>query len=145
MKNWLLKINPVYVTFEQAKLINNQIYNQKKIYLDKEGLEVTDEFIIDKYTSKGLPIPPINEIDIAKSVWSVSFLAKPEQWQVIEWLEMNYQKYVYAFRYNGIWQYKIDAEHGTDYFSTGEGFKSKQEAYSAAFDYTFKELINYHL
>ena len=70
------------------------------------------------------------------------FKSLPEQWQVIEWLEMNHQKYVYAFRYNGTWQYKIDAEHGCDYFSTGEGFKSKQEAYSEAFDYTFKELIN---
>jgi hypothetical protein len=80
------EIKPTYVTFEQAKRINNRISNQNKIYyLDKEGNEITDEFIINKYTSKNLKVPVVDD---AKSAFADTYMSKPEQWQVVEWASL---------------------------------------------------------
>jgi hypothetical protein len=120
-----MNIQPTYLTFEQAKLLKKKGFDSKYI---TATWNINEQKMYPKY-SHGL----VKE--------SKHLIIAPEQWQVIEWFELKYQKYIYAFRYNGIWQYKIDAEHGTDYFSTGKGYSSKQEAYLAAFDYILKELI----
>jgi hypothetical protein len=116
-------MEPKYITFEQAKWLKEKGFDVpvKSMYHDEEFIYGGADY---NHNNKE-----------EQKLWNCLKLSAPEQWQVVEWLELTYQKYAYAFRYNGIWQYKIDAEHGTDYFSTGEGFKSKQEAYSAAFDY----------
>ena len=58
--------------------------------------------------------------------------------QMIDWFEETHHKYIYAFRYNGRWQWKIDAEHGCDEFSKGDGFNTKYEALNKALEEAFK-------
>ena len=65
-----------------------------------------------------------------------SFIGKtkctaPTYEQVIGWFENTHNKFIYAFRYGNVWQWKIDTEHGCDEFSRGEGYNSKQEALDA--------------
>ena len=134
-----MKIEPAYVTFEQSKLLKEKGFVVKvdSVYFplnepDKSFPEF-DQNDWDNLQYSELPIHFPYE--------HFTHVSAPEQWQVIEWLELKHKKYIYAFRYNGIWQYKIDAEHGTDYFSTGKGYNSKQEAYSAAFDYVLSKMI----
>ena len=150
-------IKPTYVTFNQAKLLKENGFDELcSLHWewgngDKKHNRLPALFIggfVDedgnnrKYRNSELMK------DYSENGDLFGEFSAPEQWQVIEWIELMYQKYVYAFRYNGIWQYKIDAEHGCDYFSKGEGYTSKKEAYSAAFDYflsTFLITFNVNL
>lgn len=59
--------------------------------------------------------------------------------QVIDWFAEKHCKYIYAFRYDGKWQYKIDAEHGCDYFSVVEGCSNRYEALTQAILYLLNE------
>ncbi len=140
-----MDIQPIYVTFEQAKLLNNEIRNRKKIYLNKDGNEVTDEFIVEKYVSKGLKIPPIDD---AKSVYSVSFFSRPEQWMVIEWLRIKHKIWInvpvnVGEKYSTPHYYAIitDLVISVQISWNNKLFDSPQEAKSAAIDYCLKELI----
>lgn len=62
--------------------------------------------------------------------------------QVIDWFAEKHGKYIYAFRYDGKWQYKIDAEHGCDYFSVVEGCSDRYEALTQAILYLLNESKN---
>jgi len=77
------------------------------------------------------------EVRIFQDVFDLSFpddeqfdvlCIAPLYQQTIDWLEDKHDKYVYAFKYDGIWQWKVDAEHGCDEFSKGEGYLTKYEA-----------------
>jgi len=137
-----------YVTFEQAKLLKEKGFDvicKKKCFLDKEDNEVTDEFIFNKYNNH-----LTEELDVIKSVWAISTIPRPEQWQVVEWLRINhgiwitvanvyseYTHWAFTIGKNGKGQivpFRQDQDK-SDYF------KIPQEAYSAAFDYILKELI----
>jgi hypothetical protein len=144
-------MTPTYVTFEQAKLINNEIRNKKKCYLYKDGSEVTDQFISDKFNGN-IPAP----MDVAKSVWSNSFIERPEQWQVVEWLRVNHSIWVSVVTdcYGESWYVNLDVcskevwenvDKRHDILSAYRKFNnehsSPQEAYSAAFDYVLNNLV----
>jgi len=60
--------------------------------------------------------------------------------QVIDWLAEKHNKYIYAFRYDGKWQYKIDAEHGCDYFSVVEGCSDRYTALTQGILYLLKDM-----
>jgi hypothetical protein len=72
-------------------------------------------------------------------------LSAPEQWQIVEWLRVNhgiwvevrYYEFVKMFIYEivGLNNNKGMTSRGVEHFDT------PQEAYSAAFDYTLKNLI----
>jgi len=56
--------------------------------------------------------------------------AAPLYQQVIDWL-VTRKYYVYALRYDGKWQYKIDDDIAYVDFSAGEGYENRYEALSA--------------
>lgn len=123
-------IQPSHATFEQSQLLAEKGFecnHSEEIFLMyPDGRQVNEEFLEKEFDMNLFP--------------TLVKVKQPQQWEVIDWLESKYQKYVYAFRYNGTWEFKIDAEHGTDYFSRGKGYGSRKEAYSAAFDHVLKEL-----
>jgi hypothetical protein len=129
-------MTPTYVTFEQAKLLNNEIRNKKKCYLYKDGSEVTDQFIYDKFDGN-IPAP----MDVAKSVWSNSFIERPEQWQVVEWLRLNHNIWVSVnIHFDDTWYFEISKNSNKIYLDW-KYLQTPQEAYSAAFDYILNNLI----
>lgn len=151
MKN----IQPTYVTFEQAKLLKEKgfVLGSKKYY-GGHGWNVGDDI---KHYEHGLctnNTPGYFE-DVCEA---------PEQWQVVEWLRVNYgiwisvqlptwssEGYWYSYQiitlkykvgntyYDGYEVISFPESMYTKYSSTKqhlkEGFNSPQEAYSAAFDY----------
>lgn len=145
-----MNIQPVYVTFEQAKLLKEKGFDVIVKHWYEYALTSQKDKDNGYSGSFGWKKGECNlqsgyfqnnsTGDLLKCT-SWFLCAAPEQHQVIEWFEIKYQKYVYAFKYNRTWHYKIDAEHGTDYFSTGKGYDSRKQAYSAAIDYVLKELI----
>jgi len=114
----------IFVTFEQAKLLKGKGFDVKcKLYYSSNSYR----FITEIETN-------FNSVDIICSA--------PEQWQVIEWLRINY----------GIWigvelYHNMDGKLFSSFIQTNNkkqsfnGNKTPQEAYSVAFDYILKELI----
>jgi hypothetical protein len=69
-----------------------------------------------------------------------SCFVAPMYQQVIDWFAEKHSKYIYAFRYDGKWQYKIDAEHGCDYFAVVEGCSDRYEALTQGILYLLKDM-----
>lgn len=136
-----MNIEPAYVTFEQARLLKEKGFDVKceyKYYLDKNGDEITDEFIYNKFNNN---VP--TSIDIAKSVWAVSFISKPEQWKVIEWLRIKHGIWVGVYKqdtFTNVFHYKIQCDKGKNSIK-GKFYDSPQKAYSTAFNYILKNLL----
>lgn len=131
-----MDIKPVYVTFEQAKLLREKGFNVPTICFYVIGTsEYGDlkEFIQNPNDN----FPSIDDNSLFDTLASA-----PEQWQVVEWLRINHNIWVQPMLYRrnpndyigGIYIKKIDS-HFT------EPFNSPQEAYSAAFDYVLNNLI----
>ena len=134
MKN----IQPTYATFEQAKLLKEKEWQQrtKMVWLDSLGKQ------------------HLMEINLSLELNNAEYDA-PEQWQVVEWLRVNYdiclwvKPYADSITYQPHWCYinnKDKENNNTFYLSgnasiNGSDYKTPQEAYSAAFDYILKELI----
>ena len=125
-----MKIKPIYVTFEQAKLFK------------EKGFDVVcDKF----YASNGKLCDSVYDFD--------EWCSAPEHWQVIEWLRIKHgiQLFLDYFYYDGfhygckytksngdsgdIWVEGNDDTNGID------GALTPQDAYSNAFDYVLKNLI----
>lgn len=134
-----MEIKPTYVTFEQAKLLKEKGFDIKcKKYYNGSLLQ----------TSKG---------SILKDCYKNY---APEQWQVVEWL---FDKHGIDVSVYGKLPYIVfpDSEFGEgelqwhfeyriiqnkdgqkcEVIEPKDWFNSKQQAYSAAFDYCLKELI----
>lgn len=124
------QIKPAYVTFEQAKWLANKDYPQKSC---NQG------YTLDGQDSFDYTIDWLNK----------KAIVKPEQWQVVEWLRVNYGIHVfYGFEIETkkytweIWDDTKEQSHIYNSESSKWDFNSPQEAYSAAFDYIKeKELI----
>ena len=114
-------IQPVYVTFEQAK------------WLKEKGF---DSITIFMYGNQN--IPQLEKYNEAKYNLYDDYYLAPEQWQVVEWLRVNYGTFVVPFPelLNG-----VQVKYYPSIFIDGIGedieqyFDIPQEAYSAAFDY----------
>jgi len=69
--------------------------------------------------------------------------ARPEQWQVHEWIETNFKLYVDTKCINSTrgdnFEYSIHKNNDT--IKIKNGFDSRRESYSAAFDYILNNLI----
>lgn len=137
-------MEPTYVTFEQAKLLKEKGFDLVCTMRYNELRELAA-------TKLGMHGNPNN--------YSGSYSA-PEQWQVVEWL---FDKHDIDVSVYGKLPYVIfpDSEYGEgelqwhfeyriiqnkdgqkcEVIEPKEWFDSKQQAYLAAFDYIFKELI----
>jgi hypothetical protein len=122
-------IEPAYVTFEQAKLINYP-------FLTDTGYSFDGNILI----RKGF---------IATNGW----INRPEQWQVVEWLRVNYGIWINVDvegrnmdRYKFVC-FRSHSERVSEYSKhikddTYNGrYDKPQDALSAAFDYVLNNLI----
>ena len=125
-----MKIEPLYVTFEQAKLLKEKGFDIVcRSYYRYDGVVSFWEFTHNA-----------NNINLQKTLYS-----RPEQYQLIEWLRVvhgiwissDYSEVDESFTYK---IHNINTKELPRIF-TDCGYKTPQEAYSAAFDYTLKELI----
>jgi len=124
------EVKPTYVTFEQAIWLKEKelIANCKRYwvqYSSKEYKEMSDV--------------QLENLDEQIGIGGNLIIPKYEQWQVVEWLRVNYNIMVScsfketdeSFMYQ---IHKMNSEELPRIF-TNDGFNSPQEAYSAAFDY----------
>ena len=129
----MTQIQPTYVTFEQAKLLK-----EKGFYL--YGY-LEDVWLGNRYEKKKgrlIEIP----------IFGLGATSKlPEQWQVVEWLRVNHNIWVYVPCYTKVlgdripfYQYHIRV-YGEQFIEECLSFKTPQEAYSSAFDYVLNNLI----
>lgn len=122
-------IQPKYVTFDQSKKLKIKGFNEECSSLYNEQGEPSST----KMGMNGLP----NNY--------TGFYAKPEQWQVVEWLLEEYGIYISVDMLHdegetGFWYY-IRQKKDDDEAVCSKEYPSPQEAYSAAFDYVLNNLI----
>ncbi len=145
-----MNIEPKYVTFEQAKLLKGKEFEVKvrpMYYFEKTIY--TGSYM---YNTDGVLKLCSMPLVCLKSAW----IDAPEQWQVVEWLRVNYGIWisVEGDSYGDYWYVKLtvcseevweDLDKRPGINSAHRKFnnehKSPQEAYSGAFDYILKELI----
>lgn len=127
-----MKIEPAYVSFEQAKLLKEKGFNivTRSKYIKEKFIE--DHFLHNYNSLSG---------NGGYEEYSILF-ACPEQWQVVEWLRVKYGIWVAAIpnikgdKWKPILM-KTDKDDIYDEFA----FNSPEEACSAAFDYVLTQLI----
>lgn len=142
------EIKPIYVSFEQAKLLKekgfdiNSDYNQWLLAKDKG--DDSKKFICH---SNDLEKHTYIDDETEHNVYHC--LSIPEQWQVIEWLRVNHGIHItheWDYSYSSekeYYFYKIKFKDSEEFIKliTGESTNSPQKAYSAAFDYILKKLL----
>jgi len=125
-----MEIKPTYVSFEQASLLKEKGFDEitKSIY-QYENLVVNNDYV-----------------NFRNSLFSYDHfeISAPEQWQVVEWLRINHGIFVWVAGYRDksnriTFDFYFDKQKLNE--KKSNFFKTPQEAYSAAFDYTFKRLI----
>jgi hypothetical protein len=134
-----MKIEPTYITFEQAKWLQEKGFDVPT-YGYYNGLN----FYLGEY--KNHSQTTIGDTPMHKRL--IGYVSAPEQWQVVEWLRVNHGIWVSPgiITLNGV------AKWFARYFKVVNGlleipkdiddnFDTPQEAYSALFDYILKELI----
>jgi hypothetical protein len=115
-----VKIEPKYVTFEQAKWVKEKGFNIPTLtfYLDGKPM-----FNHNKEPRNSNILP--GNIDVAR----------PEQWQVVECLRLNHGIWIYCkYQKRGKIIFVIEDLQGNN-ITISPDLNSPQEAYSAAFDY----------
>jgi hypothetical protein len=148
-----MEIKPTYVTFEQAKLLKEKDFDEKcRNYYTPEGKEYVNgwgDSIEDTNgfsTNEHNPLFVFDYSDFNKNQKKQYYLA-PEQWQVVEWLRINHGIWV-RVEPDGDWWGQIKSNN-IPYARIGKWlvitalapYKSPQEAYSTAIDYTLNNLI----
>jgi hypothetical protein len=141
------QIQPHYVTFEQAKWLKEKGFNTKVIsFFDNDKLSEPKDRKVDGFTIYN----PINWNTVKPHYYS-----RPEQHQVVEWLQVNYDICIYIKPYadrktfQPFWVFMNEkSKVSTSEFHlsgnasiAGSDYKTRQEAYSAAFDYILNNLI----
>jgi hypothetical protein len=139
-------IQPVYVTFEQAKWLKEKGFDEH-CYRTYNHQQELSPFPITENMG-GEKVDPLSYKWNNSAIHSSNTTA-PEQWQVVEWLRVNhgiwvsvhlelcrgYEGYDFNFEYLNDKE-KTIKEQEKQYKELGETvFNSPQEAYSAAFDY----------
>jgi hypothetical protein len=125
-----MKIEPTYVTFEQAKSIKER------------GFNVPVRGLYDPIN----PQMPVTETSELRNWSDFGGLSAPEQYLVVEWLRINHGIWIVVNFANRNQFYfdikKIGLTSSKEYiYKSDYLYSTPQEAYSAAFDYILKELI----
>ncbi len=126
-----MKIEPTYITFEQAKWL------KEKGFTKENGCACREGWINYLFYFEGKTSEPENDSGYALDTLGNSHLIeRPEQWQVVEWLRVEKDIFIEVcyWKSTKLYQWKIDNKFGKE-------FNSPQEAYSAAFDYILTNLI----
>jgi hypothetical protein len=146
------KIEPAYVSFEQAKSLKEKGFN----------IITRTAYDFKTYQPSNIYEENLEIIPNAKNYSNSEYkrYPRPEQWQVVEWLRLNHGIWVYASPYysrpddnkTGKWifegfepevyfikELEVGEEISTTFFLAT--YEHPQKAYSAAFDYILKELI----
>jgi len=141
-------MNPTYVTFAQAKLLKEKRFDENCRMLINGAYEPYHLNLTETILQRNS--------EILESCYSI-----PEQWQVVEWLRVKHGiwinvepcmgiqsdwrtliegtfSFMYAIRYANE---KLYLENHNKSMIFEKGFKTPQEAYSAAFDYVLTKLI----
>jgi hypothetical protein len=132
-----MKIEPTYVTFEQAKLL------KEKGFTKENGCACREGWINYLFYFEGKTSEPENDSGYALDTLGNSHLIeRPEQWQVVEWLRVNHGIWIDVTLssdskfLNLIRDIKNPNTHlGIARVNDISFFSSPQEAYSAAFNY----------
>lgn len=122
-----MEIKPVHVTFEQAQL------------LKEKGFSCDCFYFYDFIGYPGSGLKPINWNESKEKLYS-----RPEQWQVVEWLRIKYDIWVYVRNFETLSFCAYILKKGDlekSILNSDKGFSLPQKAYSAAFDYIFNTLI----
>lgn len=145
-------LKPKYVTFEQSKLLTKKGFDEE---CDRFYVKPNSKlFGIDEH---GRYYPIKNK---TKELWVVGNVAvqnikniilAPEQWQVVEWVLQVHKIFISVMPYDTITSKKewtttiFDMEWGEDkeiHFNKKiGGCETKEDAYSAAFDYILKTIL----
>jgi len=138
-----MKIDPKYVTFEQAKLLKEKGFNE--LCLNAYNLNAL------QYVNGWCEYIDDCNLEIINSNLKSKDATAPEQWQVVEWLRVKHGIWVYVKPHaldNGVIKYSCriyNLKLFIPFYIEGKAANfvsnSPQEAYSAAFDYILKELI----
>jgi hypothetical protein len=139
-----MEIKPEYVTFEQAKLLKEKGFNVPTLAYRQKSARIGDETI--------LPLAlPDDEFQWGPFDWNnyskeVPYYSIPEQWQVVEWLRIKHDIWVWVRPFKDHAADNNDPiQHQMNIFFKGvsisKEFNSHDEAYSAAFDYILKKMI----
>jgi len=128
-----MKIEPTYVTFEQAKL------------LKEKGFDISTNTIFQYNEEENW-----NRIERMPKYYAqgCSQCSRPEQWQVVEWMRVKHGIWINTgiITLNGgvMWfpEYIIIHNSTIELPKQIEGnFTTPQQAYSSAFDYVLTKLI----
>ena len=145
------QIQPSYATFEQAKKLKEKGFTKENGYACREG------WINYLYSFTGATGTPENDSGyVLDTLGNSHLIERPEQWQVVEWLRVNHGIHleVSCDVYGELWFANLkvcskevwedeDKRHNiiTAHQKFDNQHKSKQEVYSAAFDYVLNNLI----
>jgi len=129
-----MKINPSYVTFEQAKWLKEKGFNVLPHYIVKTdyvlGYEYDKEDTSDYIKTR--------EFQWEDHICSHLYLM-PEQYQVIEWLRTKHNVWIQPMLYRRHPHDYVGAiYHGKNESNFTEPMQTPQEAISLAFDYIKK-------
>jgi hypothetical protein len=132
------KIQPHYVNFNTAKLLKEKGFLDKNIYGE---VRLSQSHF---YDCKG-NLYHIKDAFIEQDFNLKDCYNAPEQHIVVEWLRINHDIWISSdfSEVDESFTYKIHLIKSDELprIFTNCGYKSPQEAYSAAFDYVLKELI----
>lgn len=122
-------MTPTYVTFEQAKLLKEKGFdvNCTHAYCQSVNLDRPVDYCF----------PRINQYEPnVQEEWLA-----PEQWQVIEWLRVNRDIWIYVTQ-GYKWEWNIETIGNNPKKLYNDGLQnSPQAAYSVALDYVLNNLI----
>ena len=147
-------MNPIYVTFEQAKILREKGFKWLCNYFYSQNGN-----LYPRTVTSGDEPTPYDPADFYENFNTIVFynvdnkyqtvFSAPEQWQVVEWLREKYGIWVHVRRDGGWWipiieDFSNEKEEGTKIIEMENVpvcFYSPKEAYSAAFDYVLNNLI----
>lgn len=122
------EIKPRYVTFEQAKGFKEKKFNVEcKSYYRITGSGV---FELNNAINH-------NDDDSQETAGGMTYVSAPEQWQVVEWASLFHNTDIEAkpVRYAGDIKTSFYQPYVNGCIVNMTKFSTRQEAYSAAFDY----------
>jgi hypothetical protein len=130
----MTQIEPEYVTFEQAKSLKEIGFNElctSCFHSFLEEGEGTKTPLIRKFTQRKFQNSTITD-----------HIARPEQWQVVEWLRVNHGIWVSVDKQNyKLFKWRVSNinlrnDAISDLIEKSDfNYDTPQKAYSAAFDY----------